>query len=102
MIRWLKKIDSIVFVLILTIIIGVAVITLRSKTYTVGYEIAKLKANEKSLRKQNAELHIQLSQLQKKIRERLLNQNNTAGQKKFIFPDTAHVIIEENTHEKRN
>ena len=82
--------------------IGVGVITLRSKTYRVGYEIAKLKAQEKSLREQNTELRIRLSQLQKQVRDKLLNEKNAAGQKKFIFPDTAHVMIEENRRENSN
>lgn len=99
MFRWFKKIDSIVFVLIITIIIGVAVITLRSKTYSVGYEIAKLKSKEKKLREQNTEIRIKLSQLQKQIRDKLLNETNAQGQKRFIFPDTGHVITEEDLHE---
>lgn len=102
MIRWLKQIDSIVFVLILTIIIGVAVITLRSKTYSVGYEIAKLKAKEKNLREKNTELRIQLSQQQRSLRERLLNTRNAEGKKKFVFPDTEHVILEENDYAARD
>jgi len=98
MIKWLKKIDSVVTVLVLTIVIGVCVVTLRSQTYYVGYDIAKLKSQEKSLRKQNTELQIELSKLQRNIRAKLLSEKNAVGNKKMVFPDTAHVIVEEENH----
>lgn len=102
MIRWLKKVDSIVLVLILTIFIGVVVITLRSRTYYVGYEIAKLKGQEKDLRTQNTELQIEITSVQRNLRNSLLNEKDAQGRTKFVFPDNAHVIIEKDNNEKRN
>lgn len=94
MIKWLKKVDSIVTIMIFTIIIGVIVITLRSRTYYVGYEIAKLKSQEKDLREQNGELQIELTELKRDVRNTLLNEKDATGKLKFIFPDTKHVISE--------
>lgn len=94
MIRWLKKLDSIVTIMIFTIIVGVIVITLRSRTYYIGYEIAKIKSQEKNLRIQNDELRIELTELQRHVRNSLLNEKDSRGRPKFIFPDTSHVINE--------
>lgn len=102
MIKWLKKVDSIVLVLILTIFIGVVVITLRSKTYYVGYEIAKLKGQEKDLRAQNTDLNVEITAIQRNIRNSLLNEKDAQSRAKFIFPETTHVITEEDNNEKRN
>ena len=102
MFTWIFKLDSIVLVLLFTIIAGGGVIALRSKTYSVGYEIAKLKSQEQKLREQNTELRIQLYQAQKRIRERLLAEKTMDGKKKFVFPDNTHVIIEKHKNAKRN
>lgn len=84
--------------MILTIIIGVIVITLRSRTYYIGYEIAKLKNKEKSLREQNDELSVQLTTLKREVRNSLLKEKDSLGGPKFIFPDKSNVIIEEETN----
>lgn len=94
MIQWFKKLDSIVTIMIFTIIIGVIVITLRSRTYYIGYEIAKLKGQEKSLREENGELLIERANVQRNIRNTLLNEKDADGKSKFVFPDLEHVLVD--------
>lgn len=94
MIQWFKKLDSIVTIMIFTIIIGVVVITLRSRTYYIGYEIAKLKGQEKVLREENGELLIERANVQRNIRNTLLNEKDTDGKSKFVFPDLEHVLVD--------
>lgn len=94
MIRLLKKIDAIIVIIIFTIVIGVIVTTMRSKTYSIGYELASLKLQEKQLNQKHIELQTQLAELQKSIRENLLVKTNNAGKLKYIMPDKKHVIKE--------
>lgn len=94
MIRLLKKIDAIIVIIIFTIVIGVIVTTMRSKTYSIGYELASLKLQEKQLNQKHIELQTQLAELQKSIRENLLAKINNAGKLKYIMPDKKHVIKE--------
>lgn len=81
-------------IMIFTIIIGGIVITLRSRTYYIGYEIAKLKNQEKSLREENGELLIERANLQRTLRNTLLNEKDGSGKSKFVFPDPSHVLTD--------
>lgn len=94
MIHWFKKLDSIVTIMIFTIIIGGIVITLRSRTYYIGYEIAKLKNQEKILREENGELLIERANLHRNIRNTLLNEKDNSGKAKFVFPNSSHVLTD--------
>lgn len=95
MIRWIAKIDIIVVVIIMTVCIGVAVISMRSKTYSIGYEIASLKARERHLRQHQIELQSDYAKTQKSIRNKLLSEQDKSGQAKYVLPDLKHVIKEE-------
>lgn len=95
MINWFKKLDSIVIIMIFTIIIGVIVITLRSRTYYIGYEIANLKNQEKTLREENGELLIERANVQRNLRNTLLNEKDSSGKSKFVFPEPSHVLTDE-------
>ncbi len=90
----LKKIDAIVLIIIFTICVGVAVITMRSKTYSIGYEIAALKNKEKQLSQRQVELQTDLASAQRLIRDRLLAEQGKDGKPKYILPDAKHVIRE--------
>jgi len=94
MIHWFKKLDSIVTIMIFTIIIGGIVITLRSRTYYIGYEIAKLKNQEKILREENGELLIERANLHRTIRNTLLSEKDNSGKPKFVFPNSSHVLTD--------
>lgn len=95
MFRILAKIDIIVAAIVATILIGIAVIAMRSKTYSIGYEIAALKLHEKQLRHYQIELQSQYAETQKTIRDKLLLEQDKSGKQKFVLPDLKHVIKEE-------
>lgn len=87
-----RKTDFILFILIFTVLVGIVVITLRSKTYSVGYEIAKLKKEEKHLRQRKIELKTQLTSLQKHIRDMYIQKARESGHHPLFFPERDHVI----------
>jgi cell division protein FtsL len=94
MFKLLKKIDAIVVILIFTICVGVVVITMRSKTYSIGYEIASLKNKEKQFRQRQIELQSELASTQRMVRDKLLTEQDKLGRPKYILPDAKHVLRE--------
>ncbi len=92
MFKILKKIDAIVVIIIFTICIGVVVITMRSKTYSIGYEIASLKGKENQLRQRQIELQSELASTQRMVRDKLLAEQDKFGKPKYILPDPKHVL----------
>ena len=81
-----------IIIIVLTIVVGVVVITMRSKTYSIGYEIAALKDKEKSLRQRQVELQSGLADAEHTVRDALLAELNSSGKQKYILPDHNHVI----------
>ncbi len=92
MLKFLKGFDAIIAIIFLTIIVGIIVITMRSKTYSVGYEIANLKAKEKLLRQRQVELQTELAATERNIRDYLLSQKDSNGKPKYILPDPKRVL----------
>lgn len=92
MLKFLKGFDAIIAIIFLTIIVGIIVITMRSKTYSVGYEIANLKAKEKLLRQRQVELQTELAATERNIRDYLLSQKDANGKPKYILPDPKRVL----------
>jgi len=90
--KFLKGFDAIIAIIFLTIIVGIIVITMRSKTYSVGYEIASLKAKEKLLRQRQVELQSELAATEKNVRDNLLSQKDANGKSKYILPDPKRVL----------
>lgn len=95
MLHVLKKIDAMVFVIFITICVGILVITMRSKTYSIGYEIATLKSKERNLRQRQTELKSELASTQRMVRDKLLSEHDSSGQQKYVLPDQKHVLREE-------
>jgi hypothetical protein len=92
MLKILKGFDAIIAIIFLTIIVGVIVITMRSKTYSVGYEIAALKNKEKSLSQRQIELLSELASTERNVRDNLLAQKDSSGKPKYILPDPKRVL----------
>ena len=92
MLKFLKGFDAIIAIIFLTIIVGIIVITMRSKTYSVGYEIANLKAKEKQLRQRQVELQSELAATERNVRDYLLSQKDSNGKPKYILPDPKRVL----------
>lgn len=94
MISLLKKIDAILVIIFFTIGVGVLVITMRSKTYSIGYEIASLKNKEKQLSQKKIEFQSDQAFLKRMVRDKLLSQRDKNGKPKYVLPDPNHVIRE--------
>lgn len=92
MIKILKNFDAIIAIIFLTILVGIIVITMRSKTYSVGYEIAELKSKEKILRQRQIELLSDLAATERSVRDHLLAQKDSSGSLKYILPDPKRVL----------
>ncbi|WP_186646403.1 hypothetical protein [Fluviispira vulneris] len=97
MLKLFKQFDAIIAIIFLTIIVGVVVITMRSKTYSVGYEIASLKTKEKSLRQRQVELQSELAATERTVRDNLLSLKDKSGRPKYILPDPKRVMRMEQT-----
>lgn len=95
MISIIKKIDIMVVIIFFTISVGVVVITMRSKTYSIGYEIAALKSKERQLRQRQIELQTDLASIRRMVRDKLLSEQDKFGKPKYILPDPNHVLREE-------
>ncbi|MEN9824991.1 MAG: hypothetical protein RI953_736 [Pseudomonadota bacterium] len=89
-VHW-KRIDASLLCFALVVIAAVPVAALRSKTYSVGYELGRLKSEEKMLRQRNVDLQSQLAALQKNVRENRLKSNSSDGQPKLNLPSKANV-----------
>ena len=95
MLTLIKKIDVMVVIIFFTICVGVLVITMRSKTYYIGYEIASLKMTENKLRQRQTELQSDLAITQRLVRDKLLSEKNADGSMKYILPNQQHVLRED-------
>lgn len=93
MIFLFRKVDVILFIIILTIFVGITVVTMRSKTYAVGYEIAALKKKEKILRQKQLELLSHLAELETETRMKLLTQTEN-GMPKYQLPPLKDVYVQ--------
>lgn len=94
LLNFLKKMDAILLIMIGTILVGVIVIAMRSKTYAVGYEISRLKMMEQNLKQHRLELQAQLAFAQRQAREKLLNERLPSGDYKYLLPNESHVLRE--------
>lgn len=84
--------DIICFIIVSLIAIPVTI--LRSRTFEIGYELATIKDIEKSLKRKNLELKVQLSSLKKQVRENLTKNNH-----QFYYPKFKQVELYENFKE---
>jgi hypothetical protein len=95
MLKVIKKLDAMVVIIFFTICVGILVITMRSNTYSIGYEIASLKNKEKQLRQRQIELQSDLASTKRMVRDKLLAEQDKLGKPKYILPDPKHVLREE-------
>ena len=103
-----KRIDASLLCFALVVLAAVPVAALRTKTYSIGYELGRLKSEEKLLRQRNVELQTQLASVQRAVRDsRLKNagqgkpaQLNLPSQTNVWRPQSAPVKSETQTGEK--
>lgn len=64
------KFDTSIICFVLVMMAAIPVAALRAKTYTVGYDLGKLKDKERQLRQRNIELQYDLAATERQIREK--------------------------------
>lgn len=88
----LKKIDASILCFALVVIAAIPVAALRTKTYAVGYELGRLKAEERLLRQKNTELESQLASVQRGVRESRIKKSADGHSSALNFPSRSDVI----------
>ncbi len=86
------KIDASIVCFACVIIAAIPVTILRTKTYAIGYELAKLKEKERAQRQRSNELQSLLAAAQHSVRDRYLSQTGSSDFKKLSLPETEAVF----------
>ncbi len=89
--KYLRRIDASLLCFALVVIAAIPVAALRSKTYSIGYELGRLKSEEKHLRQRNVELQSQLASVQRSVRESHLKNNQGSKQTQLNLPAKSNV-----------
>jgi len=89
--KHLRRIDASLLCFALVVIAAIPVAALRSKTYSIGYELGRLKSEEKHLRQRNVELQSQLASVQRSVRESHLKNNQGGKQTQLNLPAKTNV-----------
>lgn len=88
----LKQIDASLLCFALVVIAAIPVAALRTKTYAIGYELGRLKAEERTLRQRNTELESQLASVQRTVRDARLKTGVHLEQTQLNLPSKANVL----------
>ena len=87
-----RTLDASLLCFALVVIAAIPVAALRTKTYAIGYELGRLKSEEKILRQRNMELQSQLASVQRSVRETRLRSNTPQGQAQLNLPHKNNVL----------
>ncbi len=90
----LPKIDASIVCFALVVIAAIPVAALRSRTYSLGYELGKLKNAERALRQKNVELKSSLAQTQRSLRDRLVSGRNNKSKDATLELPSREKILE--------
>jgi hypothetical protein len=97
----LPKIDASIVCFALVVVAAIPVAALRSSTYTLGYDLGKLKNSERLLRQRNVELKSTLAQTQRTLRERFVSgRNNKSKDATLELPSRDRILDTRNAGEK--
>jgi TolA-binding protein len=88
----LRTLDASLLCFALVVIAAIPVAALRTKTYAIGYELGRLKSEEKLLRQRNTELQSQLASVQRSVRETRLRSGTSQGQAQLNLPQKQNVL----------
>ncbi|MEY4065864.1 MAG: hypothetical protein RIR26_2072 [Pseudomonadota bacterium] len=87
-----RTLDASLLCFALVVIAAIPVAALRTKTYAIGYELGRLKSEEKILRQRNMELQSQLASVQRSVRETRLKTGASSGQAQLNLPQKNNVL----------
>jgi hypothetical protein len=88
----LKKIDASILCFALVVVAAIPVAALRTKTYAIGYELGRLKAEERQLLQKNTELESQLASVQRSVRESKVKRSADGQSSPLNLPSRSDVI----------
>lgn len=92
----LKRIDASLLCFALVVLAAIPVAALRTKTYAIGYELGRLKSEERLLRQKNTELQGQLASVQRSVRDAKLKNTNSDGEVQLKLPAKTNVLRPQN------
>lgn len=88
--KWFR-VDASLVCFAVVMLAAIPVAALRAKTYSVGYDLGKLKESERALRQRNVELQVELASTQRSVRERFLKKSGTENGR-LKLPETNSVL----------
>lgn len=90
----IPRIDASIVCFALVVVAAVPVATLRSRTYSLGYDLGKLKQQEKAYRQRNTELKLAIAKTQRSIREQYFGAHaaDTKNTSPLALPNQEHVF----------
>jgi hypothetical protein len=88
----LRKIDASLLCFALVVLAAIPVAALRTKTYAIGYELGRLKSEERQLRQKNTELQGQLASVQRSVRDAKLKTRNNENEAQLKLPAKTNVL----------
>ncbi|MBM3382044.1 MAG: hypothetical protein FJY29_06335 [Betaproteobacteria bacterium] len=92
----IKRIDASLLCFALVVIAAIPVAALRTKTYAIGYELGRLKSEERQLRQKNTELQGQLASVQRSVRDAKLKNTNNENEAQLKLPAKTNVLRPQN------
>jgi hypothetical protein len=92
----LKRLDASLLCFALVVVAAIPVAALRTKTYAIGYELGRLKSEEKQLRQRNTVLQGQLASVQRAVRDSRLRNPTNGGQAQLNLPSKSNVLRPQN------
>lgn len=95
-----KKIDASLLCFALVVLAAIPVAALRTKTYAIGYELGRLKSEERLLRQRNTELQGQLASVQRAVRDAKLKNTGHANGAQLDLPAKSNVLRPENASDQ--
>jgi len=96
----LKRLDASLLCFALVVVAAIPVAALRTKTYAIGYELGRLKSEEKQLRQRNTELQGQLASVQRAVRDSRLRNQTNGGQVELNLPSKSNVLRPQNPRQE--
>jgi hypothetical protein len=88
------RIDASIVCFVLVVVAAVPVATLRSRTYSLGYELGKLKTSERQQRQHNIELKSSIAKTQRAIRDTYLRRGTVRkpAQETLALPEQERIF----------
>lgn len=96
----LQRVDASLLCFALVVLAAIPVAALRTKTYAIGYELGRLKSEERHLRQRNTELQSTLASVQRSVRD--LKLQKKANQIQLNLPSKSNVLRAQNSNKTEN